>query len=244
MGDPALADPEKVPDLHWNDDPAWIGDGETINVRCNYKLILDNLMDLTHETFVHGSSLGQREVAESPFEVTHGPNNATVTRWMKNVMPPPFWSMQLGNVVPCDRWQIIRFEPPSTITIDVGVAPTGTGAPEGDRSHGVNGYVLNTITPETDCSSHYFWAFCRNYRLHEQSLTTLLRQGVHDVFGEDEKILEAQQKAFLMNPGRTFYNLNIDGGAMWMRRLIDEAVKRENPVKMNSTPSREEVIVK
>jgi hypothetical protein len=47
-----------------------------------------------------------------------------------------------------------------------------------------------------------------------------------------------------MNPGRTFYNLNIDGGAMWMRRLIDEAVKRENPVKMNSTPSREEVIVK
>ena len=42
-----------------------------------------------------------------------------------------------GNV---DRWQIINFQAPSTIAIDVGVAPTGTGAPEGDRSQGVNGF--------------------------------------------------------------------------------------------------------
>ena len=227
MGDPALADTATVPDLHWNQDPEWAGDGETIHVRCNYKLVLDNLMDLTHETFVHGSSLGHREIAEAPFHVTHGPNHARVTRWMRGVMPPPFWSMQLGKEVPCDRWQIIDFEAPSTITIDVGVAPAGTGAPEGDRSQGVNGYVLNTVTPETDGTCHYFWAFCRSYRLHDQSLTTKLRQGVHNVFGEDENILEAQQRAFDANPGRTFYNLNIDGGAMWMRKLIDDAVARE-----------------
>ena len=55
-GDPALADPDKVPDLHWNDDPDWIGDGDTIKALCNYKLVVDNLMDLTHETFVHGGA--------------------------------------------------------------------------------------------------------------------------------------------------------------------------------------------
>ena len=37
-------------------------------------------MDLTHETFVHGSSIGSREVAESPFVATHGDRTATVTR--------------------------------------------------------------------------------------------------------------------------------------------------------------------
>ena len=138
-GDPALADPDTVPDLHWNDDPEWEGDGRLIHAECNYKLVVDNLMDLTHETFVHGSSIGQRSIAEVPFEVTHGPDFATVTRWMVDVEPPPFWKMQLewktgepaGNV---DRWQIIHFEAPSTVAIDVGVAPTGTGAPEGDRS--------------------------------------------------------------------------------------------------------------
>ncbi len=72
MGDPALADPALVPDMHWNDDPAWAGDGKTIHVKCDYRLVVDNLMDLTHETFVHGSSIGNDHVAEAPFDVTHG----------------------------------------------------------------------------------------------------------------------------------------------------------------------------
>ncbi len=84
-GDPALADPATVPDLHWNDDPEWEGDGKRIHAECNYKLVVDNLMDLTHETFVHGSSIGQRSILEVPFEVTHGPDFATVTRWMRDV---------------------------------------------------------------------------------------------------------------------------------------------------------------
>jgi phenylpropionate dioxygenase-like ring-hydroxylating dioxygenase large terminal subunit len=231
-GDPALADPDKVPDLHWNDDPAWAGDGKVIHLEAGYKLIVDNLMDLTHETFVHGASIGQRSIAEVPFEVTHGPNSATVTRWMTDVEPPPFWRMQLewkrgepaGRV---DRWQIVHFEAPSTIAIDVGVAPTGTGAPEGDRSEGVNGFVLNTMTPETERTCHYFWAFVRNYRLDDQRITTLIREGVSGVFAEDEDVLAAQQEAIDAHPEKEFYNLNIDGGAMWARRLIDKLMAEE-----------------
>jgi phenylpropionate dioxygenase-like ring-hydroxylating dioxygenase large terminal subunit len=231
-GDPALADPDLVPDLHWNDDPEWAGDGKLIDVRANYKLIVDNLMDLTHETFVHGSSIGHEAVAQAPFEVTHGPNSVTVTRWMIGVEPPPFWAQQLewktgakpGLV---DRWQIISFEAPCTVAIDVGVAPTGTGAPEGDRSQGVNGYVLNTMTPSTEARSLYFWAFARNYNLDDQRITTLLREGVAGVFHEDEVILEAQQQAIEEHPDKRFYNLNIDGGAMWARRLIDTMMAAE-----------------
>ncbi|WP_341914158.1 aromatic ring-hydroxylating dioxygenase subunit alpha [Ferrovibrio terrae] len=227
MGDPALADPARVPDLHWNHDPAWAGDGELIHVNCDYRLVVDNLMDLTHETFVHGSSIGNRAVAEAPFDVTHGERFATVTRWMRDIEAPPFWAKQLGKPGRVDRWQIIRFEAPCTVTIDVGVAPAGTGAPEGDRSQGVNGFVLNTITPETAGTCHYFWAFVRNYRLGEQSLTTELRQGVSGIFREDEIILEAQQKAIDANPGKLFYNLNIDAGSMWARRKLDRMIAAE-----------------
>jgi phenylpropionate dioxygenase-like ring-hydroxylating dioxygenase large terminal subunit len=226
-GDPALADPAKVPDLHWNKDPAWAGDGGTILVNCDYRLVVDNLMDLTHETFVHCGSIGNNAVAEAPFETTHGDRTATVTRWMRNIEPPPFWRAQLGKSGNVDRWQIIRFEAPCTIPIDVGVAPTGTGAPEGDRSQGVNGMVINTITPETDKTCRYFWAFARNYRLGDQALTTQLRDGVASIFREDEAILEAQQKAIEENPGRIFYNLNIDSGSMWARRLIDRMIAAE-----------------
>ncbi|WP_342724106.1 aromatic ring-hydroxylating dioxygenase subunit alpha [Bradyrhizobium sp. B097] len=231
MGDPALADPGLVPDMHWNDDSAWAGDGDTIHLKCDYRLVVDNLMDLTHETFVHGASIGNDAIAEAPFDVTHGEKTATVTRWMKGINAPPFWAKQLQKPGPVDRWQIIRFEAPCTINIDVGVAPAETGAPEGNRSAGVNGIVLNTITPETETSCHYFWAFVRNYRLNEQRLTTELRQGVSGIFREDEVILEAQQRAIDENPDRVFYNLNIDTGAMWARRLIDRMIDAENALQ-------------
>ncbi|MBV9381292.1 MAG: aromatic ring-hydroxylating dioxygenase subunit alpha [Streptosporangiaceae bacterium] len=231
-GDPAVADPHLVPDLHWNDDPEWAGDGDLIHLKCGYKLIVDNLMDLTHETFVHQSSIGQRSIAEVPFEVTHGPNSATVTRWMENVEAPPFWRMQFewkrgeppGKV---DRWQIIQFQAPSTIAIDVGIAPAGTGARQGDRSQGVSGFVLNTMTPETESSCHYFWAFVRDYNLTDQRITTLLRKGVAGVFAEDEEVLAAQQQAVEAHPDKQFYNLNIDSGAMWARRLTDKMIAGE-----------------
>jgi phenylpropionate dioxygenase-like ring-hydroxylating dioxygenase large terminal subunit len=242
-GDAALADPALIPDLHWNNDPAWAADGKMIRVRCNYRLVIDNLMDLTHETFVHGSSIGNSAVAEAPFVATHGDRTATVTRWMQGIEAPPFWAAQIkharGYEGPVDRWQIIRFEAPCTVAIDVGVAQANTGAvPPGgnqgdaaqsDRSQGINGYVLNTITPETESTCLYFWAFARNFRLNEQRLTHELREGVAGIFGEDEVVLEAQQRAIEEHPDHEFYNLNIDAGAMWARRLIDAMLVNEAP---------------
>ena len=85
------------------------------------------------------------------------------------------------------------------------------------------------ITPETDGSCHYFWAFARNYCLGEQAMTHRLREGVAGIFREDELILEAQQKAIDEHPDHQFYNLNIDAGSMWARKLIDKLVAAELP---------------
>jgi hypothetical protein len=126
---------------------------------------------------VHGSSIGQAAVAEAPIVATHGDKTATVTRWMEDIEAPPFWARQIHHGVGyegrVDRWQIIKFEAPATINIDVGVAQAASGAvPKdgrpGDRIKGVNGYVLNTVTPETDKTCLYFWAFARNYSFHDQ----------------------------------------------------------------------------
>jgi phenylpropionate dioxygenase-like ring-hydroxylating dioxygenase large terminal subunit len=240
-GDPAKADPALVPDMHWNDDAEWAGDGKLITVKCDYRLVIDNLMDLTHETFVHGSSIGQRAVAKAPFVATHGDRTATVTRWMENIDAPPFWAGQINHARnykgKVDRWQIIKFEAPATVNIDVGVAEAGSGAPPkdghpGNRSKGVNGFVLNTVTPETNGSCHYFWAFARNYCLGEQRLTHQLREGVAGIFREDEVVLEAQQIAIEEHPDHQFYNLNIDAGSIWARRLIDGLVAKEQPAQM------------
>ena len=123
-----------------------------------------------------------------------------------------------------------RAEAPCTVAIDVGVAPAGTGAPQGDRSQGVSMVVINTITPATDKTCHYFWANVRDYQLGEQKVTTQIRDAITKVFAEDEAIVEAQQRAIDDHPDHVFYNLNIDAGAMWARRLIDRMVDAEQPV--------------
>lgn len=240
LGDPVLADASLIPDMHQMDDPNWAGDGLTIPVDCNYQLVLDNLMDLTHEEFVHSSSIGQEELSQSDFRVSHDDRTVTVERWMLDIEPPPFWLKNMRDRFPgfegrVDRWQIIHFTAPSTITIDVGVAKAGTGAPEGDRSQGVNGYVMNTISPESPRRSHYFWAFMRNYRLDSQTITTQLRDGVSRVFREDEEMLMAQQAAIDANPDYEFYSLNIDAGGMWVRRIIERQLEAEGRLERASS---------
>jgi phenylpropionate dioxygenase-like ring-hydroxylating dioxygenase large terminal subunit len=228
LGDPALSDPAKVPDLHWNADPEWAGDGKTLKLQANYLLVVDNLMDLTHETFIHSESIGNDALAEAPFEVRHGNGTAQVTRWILNEDAPPFWRGQLGKPGPTDRWQIIHFTAPSTVSLDVGVAVAGTGAPHGNRSQGVTGRITFAITPESEKTTHYFWSANRNFDIHSQSLTNIWREGVSMIFGQDEEILAAQQRAIDLNSDKVFYDLNIDAGGVWARRKVREMLDAEN----------------
>lgn len=120
MGNPALADEKLIPDMHWNDDPEWAGDGQMIKVHCNYRLVVDNLMDLTHETFVHSESIGDRNVAEAPFDVHYDEKTATVTRWMKGIqllllimgLVMNQFAKFLGNIAPQGK---LPFELPSSM---------------------------------------------------------------------------------------------------------------------------------
>ncbi len=228
LGDPELADPSRIPDiLSAATDPGWAGDGELLHLECDYRVVLDNLMDLTHETYVHGTSIGQASVAESPFTVEHTEDSATVTRWMHGIDPPAAFVPELKmrfpgyDGSPVDRWQIIRWAAPSTIVIDVGVALAGTGADQGDYSQAVRGKVIDAITPETDATTNYFWLRMRDHSLEDDEFTATHRAMVSSIFEEDRAMLNAQQIAIDAHPGYDFYNLNIDAGGLWVRRLID-----------------------
>jgi phenylpropionate dioxygenase-like ring-hydroxylating dioxygenase large terminal subunit len=231
-GDPAQADPDNIPDMYSNDAPGWVGGGRMIEVKANYQLLLDNLMDLTHEEFIHSSSIGSQALSVAPFETEHDGDTVTVTRLMPNISAPPLWQRMINIKYPeydglVDRWQIIRYTAPSTITIDVGVAKAGTGAFDGDRSQGVSGWVLNTMTPTGPKSAMYHWAFNRDFALDADDVTADLIAGVARVFAEDEAMLNAQQAAIDANPGYDFYNLNIDAGGMWVRRILRNMVDKE-----------------
>jgi vanillate O-demethylase monooxygenase subunit len=109
--------------------------------------MIDNLMDLTHETYVHSGSIGQPEIMEAPIETRVVDETVFVSRWMPGIEPPPFWRSALKQDGLVDRWQVCQFVLPSSVMIDVGVAPVGARATLEHHDQGVRGIVVDCMTP-------------------------------------------------------------------------------------------------
>ncbi|MDH4393883.1 MAG: aromatic ring-hydroxylating dioxygenase subunit alpha [Aquabacterium sp.] len=225
-GDPALAADVPVPTFEWLGNPAFGYGGGIYHIACDYRLMIDNLMDLTHETYVHGSSIGQPEIDEAPARTRVEGDHVITERHMEGIQAPPFWKMALrlcglpdGGLV--DRWQICHFTPPSHVMIEVGVALAGHGGYLAPDAVKAACWVVDFITPETDTSIHYFWGMARRFRPNDAEVTAQIRDGQGAVFAEDKQMLERQQQNLLAHPGRKLLMLNIDGGGVQSRKVIE-----------------------
>lgn len=226
VGDKARADPALIPDLWPCSAGGWTFDGGSYAIECDYRLLIDNLMDLTHETHVHSGSIGRPELMEAPIETRVDGDRVFVTRWMPGVDAPPFWRGALKKDGPVDRWQICQFILPSAVIIDVGVALVGAGASIADHDQGVRGFVVDVMTPATATSTNYFWGMARNFDIDDAGFTARFRQQQAGVFAEDVEILEAQQRSIAANPDLKLNAYNIDEGRVRARQLIKRAITK------------------
>jgi len=233
MGDPALCDENSLPDLWMNEHPQWRADGGTLHVKCDYRLVIDNLMDLSHETYVHASSIGQKEIHDHPVETTVANGEVLSRRWMPGIEPAPMYRAALGDALDgtsglVDRWQIIRFIPPGGVLIDVGVAPVALGATlEKHDQGGVRGFVLDFITPETETTCHYFWGATRTGDLSNEQFFIDAAAQQRTVFLEDVEVLEAQQRSLDLLPDRKLRAFSVDAGGVRARLLLDKLARAE-----------------
>lgn len=229
MGDPALADPDLIEDFHWTDDPEWRARGEKLDLEGNYVLLVENLLDLSHLSFIHPTTLGTDKVAETPMKAERDGDLVRVTRWVMDSPPPMFFQKAGGFAADehIDRWQVIEFTPPAFVRLDIGGAKAGTGAEKGDRSQGFTMRNLNAITPETETTTHYFWAQAHDFRTDEPWITDLLYQNVHTAFLEDLDIIGAQQENIETRPDAPRVDINHDTGGLQARRVIERLVEEE-----------------
>jgi phenylpropionate dioxygenase-like ring-hydroxylating dioxygenase large terminal subunit len=221
MGDPALANPEEIADFHWLDDPNWGAKASYLHVEANWQLVVDNLLDLTHLAFVHETTIGNAALAEhAAVKVTRGADNVVVTRWIIDQEPPPTFKKVGGFAGNVDRWQIIDFQPPSFLRLDVGATPTGTGAPAGKRVDGITMANLNAITPETETTSHYFWGQAHDFDVKNPETTNRIFEQIETAFHEDVAVFSAQQRNLNLVPNPTQVDINADTGVIQARRIL------------------------
>ncbi len=241
-GDPALARRDLLPELPWADNPDWAYGGGLYHIQANYQLMIDNLMDLTHETYVHSTSIGQKEIDQTPCTTRTEGDHVYTSRFMNGIEPPPFWKMALKmNDLPTDqlvdRWQICHFAPPSHVFIEVGVALLGQGGKDAPADKKAATTVVDFITPETETTMWYFWGMARRFKPRDEGLTAQIREGQGRIFAEDQEMLELQQRNLSTYPGRKLLALNIDAGGVAARRVIERMVAEEAAAAQAAQPA-------
>ena len=226
MGDPALADSNTAPNYDKYDDPKWASYDELIPIKSNYFLVVDNLLDLSHLPFLHAATIGSPEDIDPKLAWERGAN------WLKGVriargLSPSARNLQEGLTFRFDRTQIMLFEPPSQVTIDI--LQNENGKEYGDPTDRMKRRIIiyDSITPETERSCHYFWAIARDYAIGDQKITELARRGTSAAFHEDQKMLEAQQRSIDADPAASQVDVIGDAGSLQARRIVERLLAEE-----------------
>lgn len=234
MGDPAKADESLLPDNFSNDDPAWCNKPGYLHYDVPYLLICDNLLDFSHLSYVHANTLGGSPAiarARPRVEkVMAGPERQVgvkVTRIVPNVPASPYWkSFRDGLDGDYERWFVYDFVLPGTLLMDSGGRPVD--APD-DPARTVRLHSCQTLTPETESSTHYFFQQSCERRDFERSPQTVDR--MYDTlvraFEEDRDMITAQYRAIQETPELPMHAVPLDAALGHFRSLVDRWVEAE-----------------
>jgi phenylpropionate dioxygenase-like ring-hydroxylating dioxygenase large terminal subunit len=231
-GDPVQADPTRIPDLGYLEDSEhYTRVHGLIEVRANYRYIIDNLLDGAHVATVHHDSLASESITRARPEVTVDGD----TIWSNLICPPgtpaPIWDMlwkaTRGEVPgPMDHWANSGWSPGAVVRQVTGITPVGQA-----RDQGISTLNCHLLTPESEHTTHYFWAICRDFLLDNAELDKNMKIGAEYAFVEqDSRMLSAIQDTI---GNQDFWGLKPcllpdDVGAVKVRRRMDDLLKAES----------------
>jgi phenylpropionate dioxygenase-like ring-hydroxylating dioxygenase large terminal subunit len=236
MGRPELADQSTIPDFGYVGDPNLVTIKGQIQGSGHYELYSDNIMDLGHAEFLH-TGLGAPAFTKGAREFRQEGN----TVWSTLASPATCLSplhAQLKQLEdrPMDWWVDVRWDPPASMDLTLYVSEIG-GSRETARWIDRTFHIM---TPETGTSTRYFWAFSRNYRLHDEPLTVTMRAGIEFAFENEDKPMIAAQQTSMGN--EAFWDLapvllSGDIGAVRARRVLAKLISAQQSATSLQKPS-------
>jgi phenylpropionate dioxygenase-like ring-hydroxylating dioxygenase large terminal subunit len=229
MGEAAQAEPSRIPDAAYHNDPQWPERHACLHIASSYLLMLDNLMDLTHLGYVHKRTIGGNpsQHVEATMETVATGSGLRYTRWMLNSPPPPTYVKAFGFAGRVDRWQEFTWIAPSNIVQWTGAKDVGTGAYEGNREGGFQFKVFHGLTPETATTCHYYFATANHWDPTNDAASDLFLHESYETFLEDKHIVE-QQQARLSEFGEDWLvDIVSDATRIRMRRFLDHMLEQE-----------------
>jgi phenylpropionate dioxygenase-like ring-hydroxylating dioxygenase large terminal subunit len=226
MGEQDKAEPGLIPLLPALDDPelSWVH-GQ-LHVDANYELVVDNLLDLTHVEFMHPFLAAPGNAARTEFRAEQ--TGELVSAYYDIKGEPISGLFQLlweGPETQGDMRAYMHWQAPSNLYLDTGMSPAG-----GDTSQGAKIPSVHLLTPETEDTTHYFWAAGRNCRHGDEQISGMLHFGTQNAFeNEDEPMIRAVRSRMRSNDlfAHKPALLPIDEAAVRARRTLKKLIEAE-----------------
>ncbi|MGW7066713.1 aromatic ring-hydroxylating dioxygenase subunit alpha [Streptomyces sp. NPDC054855] len=217
IGDPELADADTIPRAPHLAEDGWVTVQGMEPIDADYGLLVDNLMDLSHETYLHGGYIGTPEVAETPIttEVDEAAGIVRVSRHMSDAECPPFYARSTGIEGRIQRLQDIEYHAPCLYLLHSRISPAGAHAPQFRTE------ITYAITPSAPGKVYDFWAVSRDFAVDDREVTSFLRDFNHTVVMQDVDALNLLQRSLNTEPaGYQELSINIDTGGLAARRIL------------------------
>ncbi len=234
MGDPAQADESLIVDFPFLADHENHPHGHaTTEIDCNYMLMVDNLMDLTHIPYIHKKTIGggdQKGQVNATMDVTRKDTGVHFIRWMEDIMPPPTYRKGAGwdDDVKVDRWQEFEYVAPATVLQWTGALEHGRNAKENrNQDGGWNTHIWHTATPETETSCFYFWSATNSFRPADKDATEKLHKEIAVTFNEDVAFLENQQACLSADPDQVLVDIKHDIARKPARAALERMIRAD-----------------
>lgn len=244
-GDPALSSDETtLPDFWRSDADGWWGAyGHFESMKVDYRMMNDNLIDVTHAEFVHPESLGGEELhffrnaKHSDEYLDRGMSytiekNAIKFRLTANNLGSeggPIWLQMIAESRGMESFSgdvhftiDVEWCPPSYCQFLLSVRPSAE--PETEMVRICN---MHAAIPETETSTNYYYRSVRNYG--GEASIPVMKEIADFIFGQDKPVLEAQQR--LVGPVDLFDHKTVSFGGdrlpMEARRILNRMIEAE-----------------
>src|SRR5499427_4784975 len=180
---------DNVPELHATK-------RDRMMIKANYELIIDNLLDLSHTSYLHEGILGNAETVESDIKVDLEADDVIISRYATGVTAPGLFATQWPQrPEKVDKFTRMRWMAPSTMRLLTGICVPGA-VPE----NGTGYHAIHMLTPESDRTTHYFFTAVRfNVKTTDEALNREIQDKISTTrrfaFEEqDAPVIEAQQQ--------------------------------------------------
>lgn len=214
--------------------PPWLGSSEWdcylgyLAIQGSYVHMHENLLDLSHLSFLHPTTFGTPEYALAPVELTVQGTDIQVWRRVTCELPDIYAVPLSWQGMKVMRSSGSQFVAPG-LHVNSGILKN-LEIPEAEQAPVPLIKVAQVITPQTRLKTHYWFAVCRNFARNRPDIDDFMRQAQYAAFLEDQFAIEQITRLKEIDRGVEIAEMHIptDAPGIAMRRHLKALADKES----------------